>query len=385
MSENRKTIAVVIGTRPEAIKLAPVIRELQRDPERWDVKVVATAQHRELLDRVLALFEIDTDVDLDIMRADQNLFDVTEKALRGLGDTFATMKPDLVLVQGDTTSVFAGALAAFYHQIPVAHVEAGLRTEQRYSPFPEEINRHLTGVLTDLHFAPTSKAAWNLRHEGYDESTITITGNTVIDALLEVAGREDAPLPEGVDPAAPLVLVTAHRRESFGAPLDRAFGALAELAEMHPEAQIVYPVHPNPKVRKAADENLSASKNIVLLEPMDYAPFVSLMKRAKLILTDSGGIQEEAPSLGVPVLVLRPVTERPEAVGAGTVKLVGTDPAKIIDESHRLLTDADYHAQMAAAVNPYGDGRASERIASAISHFFFKTGRPQDFTVEGDA
>jgi UDP-N-acetylglucosamine 2-epimerase (non-hydrolysing) len=385
MPEDRKTIAVVIGTRPEAIKLAPVIRELKRDTARYDVKVVATAQHRELLDRVLALFEIETDVDLDIMRADQDLFGVTQKALGGLGKAFAELGPDLVLVQGDTTSVFAGALAAFYHQIPVAHVEAGLRTEQRYSPFPEEINRHLTGVLTDLHFAPTSKAAWNLRHEGYDESQITITGNTVIDALLDVADREEAPLPEGVDPDKPLILVTAHRRESFGAPLERAFGALAELAKMHPEAQIVYPVHPNPKVQKAAKDNLSASTNIILLEPMDYAPFVSLMKRATLVLTDSGGIQEEAPSLGVPVLVLRPVTERPEAVGAGTVKLVGTDPAKIIGEAHRLLTDADYHASMAAAVNPYGDGKASERIAAVISHFFFKTDRPADFTVEDDA
>jgi UDP-N-acetylglucosamine 2-epimerase (non-hydrolysing) len=383
--ENQKTIAVVLGTRPEAIKLAPVIRELKLDPDSWNVKVVATAQHRELLDRVLDLFEISADIDLDIMRANQDLFGLTVKALHGLGETFAEMRPDLVLVQGDTTSVFTGALAAFYHQIPVGHVEAGLRTDMRYSPFPEEINRHLTGVLTDLHFAPTRRAAWNLRQEGYDDSTITIAGNTVIDALLDVAGREEDPLPEGVDENKPLILVTAHRRESFGAPLERAFGALAKLAEMHPECQIVYPVHPNPKVRKAANENLGASRNIILLDPMDYGPFVSLMKRAKLVLTDSGGIQEEAPSLGVPVLVLRSVTERPEAVHSGTVKLVGTDPDKIIGEADRLLTDSDYHERMAASINPYGDGKASERIVSAISHFFFKTGRPENFSVESDA
>jgi len=385
MPEDRKTIAVVLGTRPEAIKLAPVIRELKRDRSRWRVKVVATAQHRELLDGVLALFEIDSDIDLDIMRPDQDLFSLTEKALHGLGEAFAALKPDLVLVQGDTTSVFAGALAAFYGQIPVGHVEAGLRTELRYSPFPEEINRRLAGVLSDLHFAPTRRASWNLRHEGYDESAITVTGNTVIDALMAMAGRGDSPLPEGVDTGKDLVLVTAHRRESFGAPMERAFGALARLADLHPECQIVYPVHPNPRVRRAADENLGASRNILLLEPMDYAPFVSLMKRAKLILTDSGGIQEEAPSLGVPVLVLRSVTERPEALHAGTVKLVGTDPETIVAEADRLLTDPDYHRQMASAVNPYGDGRASERIVSAISHFFFKTGRPEDFVGRDDA
>jgi len=383
MSEDRKTIAVVLGTRPEAIKLAPVIRELQKDPERWNVKVIATAQHRDLLDRVLELFEIRADVDLDIMREDQDLYGVTEKALRGLGDSFRELEPDMVLVQGDTTSVFAGALAAFYQQIPVGHVEAGLRTEMRYSPFPEEINRHLTSVLADLHFAPTSRAAWNLRHEGHEDGSILITGNTVIDALLDVTSREEPSLPEGLDAEKTLILVTAHRRESFGAPLERAFGALARLAEMHPECQIVYPVHPNPKVRRAAEENLGASRNILLLEPMDYFPFVGLMKRSKLILTDSGGIQEEAPALGVPVLVLRSVTERPEAVHAGTVKLVGTDPQKILGEAERLLGDPVYHNRMAAASNPYGDGRASERIIAALSHFFFKTGRPANFTVNG--
>lgn len=381
MPEDRKTIAIVLGTRPEAIKLAPVIRELRRDPDRWDLRVVATAQHRELLDRVLGLFEIRADVDLDIMREDQDLYGVTEKALRGLGDSFREIQPDMVLVQGDTTSVFAGALAAFYQKIPVGHVEAGLRTEMRYSPFPEEINRHLTSVLADLHFAPTSRAAWNLRHEGLDDTGIIITGNTVIDALLDVASREEPPLPEGVDPQKTLILVTAHRRESFGVPLERAFKALAILAERHPECQIVYPVHPNPKVRKAAKENLGASRNIILLEPMDYVPFVGLMKRSKLILTDSGGIQEEAPALGVPVLVLRSVTERPEAVHAGTVKLVGTDPHKILSEAERLLTDPVYHNRMAAATNPYGDGKASERIAQALSHYFFKTGRPKNFSV----
>lgn len=255
MSRPRK-IAIVMGTRPEAIKLAPVVAELRRRPERWEVSVIATAQHRELLDTVLALFEITPERDLDIMRADQDLFSVTERALAGLGRAFEELEPDLVLVQGDTTSVFAGALAAFYRQIPVGHVEAGLRTWQRYSPFPEEMNRRLSSNLASFHFAPTPRASWNLKMDGVDEAGILVTGNTVIDALLDVAGREDTPLPAGVREDRPLVLVTAHRRESFGAPMERAFGALAELADRHPECQIVYPVHPNshPSTRPAAPE-----------------------------------------------------------------------------------------------------------------------------------
>jgi len=379
MSRPRR-IAIVMGTRPEAIKLAPVAAELRRRPERWEVSVIATAQHRELLDTVLALFGIEPERDLDIMRPNQDLFAVTERALAGLGRAFEELEPDLVLVQGDTSSVFAGALAAFYRQIPVGHVEAGLRTWQRYSPFPEEMNRSMTSQLTSHHFAPTPQAAWNLRHDGVDEADILVTGNTVIDALLDVAGREDSPLPAGVREDRPLVLVTAHRRESFGAPMERAFGALAELARRHPDSQIVYPVHPNPRVREAADKNLREAENILLLDPLDYGPFVALMKRARLILTDSGGIQEEAPSLGVPVLVMREVTERPEAVKAGSVKLVGTDPGRILGEAGRLLEDEAYHAEMAGAINPYGDGRASERIEALLAHAFWQAKRPEPFT-----
>ena len=387
MSKPRIKIAVVVGTRPEAIKMAPVIRELKSAPARWDVSVVATAQHRELLDQVFRLFDIVPDHDLDIMQASQSLFDVTERALRGLERVFGEIEPDIVLVHGDTTTTFIGALAAYYLKIPVGHVEAGLRTGQRYSPFPEEMNRRLAGVLTELHFAPTHKAAWNLRSEGVDGNAVLVTGNTVIDALLEIAGREETPeglpeLPPDLGAGRRLILMTAHRRESFGAPLERAFGALAGIAAAHPDCHVVYPVHPNPNVKGPAERILGSLPNVQLCEPLDYAPFVWLMKRAHVIITDSGGVQEEAPSLGVPVLVMREFTERPEAVEAGTVRLVGTDPDRISWELGRLLDDASAHREMAAAVNPYGDGFAARRITQRLAHRFFEENLPEPFAVE---
>jgi UDP-N-acetylglucosamine 2-epimerase (non-hydrolysing) len=384
-SPSKVKLAVVVGTRPEAIKMAPVIREFRANPARWDVSVVATAQHREMLDQVFQLFGIVPDHDLDIMREGQGLFEVSERALAGLRGVFEATEPDLVLVHGDTTSTFIGALAAYYLKIPIGHVEAGLRTGDRYSPFPEEMNRHLAGVLTDYHFAPTHKAAWNLRSEGVDGNKIMVTGNTVIDALLTIAAREEKPagLPDlPFDDGKQLVLVTAHRRESFGAPLERAFEAIADLARSHADTRFVYPVHPNPNVKEPAARVLGALANVHLTEPLDYAPFIHLMKRAHVVVTDSGGIQEEAPSLGVPVLVMREVTERPEALSAGTVKLVGTNPERIREELGQLLDDPAAHARMASAVNPYGDGRAAARILARLAHQYFEDPLPKPFAPE---
>jgi UDP-N-acetylglucosamine 2-epimerase (non-hydrolysing) len=385
MAISKARIAVVVGTRPEAIKMAPVIRELKAGSKYWDVDVVATAQHRDLLDQVFHLFEIKPEYDLNIMKSGQSLFDVTERALRGLEKVFTENRPDMVLVHGDTTTTFIGSLAAFYLQIPVGHVEAGLRTGQRYSPFPEEINRRLTGALTDLHFAPTHKSSWNLKSEGIPDTQILVTGNTVIDALLTVAARTDEPegLPDiPLDDGKKLVLMTAHRRESFGAPLAQAFGAMAKVARDHPDSRIIYPVHPNPNVKGPAEEILGGLDNVHLCGPLDYAPFVYLMKKARVIITDSGGIQEEAPSLGVPVLVMREVTERPEAVKAGTVSLVGTDPVRIEKELGDLLASDHKHGEMATAVNPYGDGNACRRISDRLGNYFFNSPPPDPFVVD---
>ena len=360
---------LVFGTRPEAIKMAPVLTELQRHPDRVTPIVVVSAQHRQMLDSVLELFEIVPHHDLDLMRPDQDLFDVTARALTGLRDVIAAEKPHLILVQGDTTTAFVGALAGVYARVPVGHVEAGLRTGNRHNPYPEELNRKLVGSLADVHFAPTPQSRDHLLAETVPADRVLVTGNTVVDALLTIAQRplEDAP-PElaGVSREAKLLLVTAHRRESFGEPLEQMFTALRRTAERHADVEIVYPVHMNPNVRKAAHAILAGAPRIHLIEPLAYDRFVQVMRRAHIILTDSGGIQEEAPSLGKPVLVMRETTERPEGIAAGTVRLVGTRAASIEAGVSALLDDPREYAAMATAKNPYGDGRASERIVQWI-------------------
>lgn len=361
-------ILFVFGTRPEAIKLAPVMSELRRRPALFQVRVCVTAQHRGLLDQVLEIFRIEPDYDLDIMRPGQTLLSATSRMLSGLEEVLTRDQPDWVAVQGDTTTTFCGALAAFYRGIPVAHIEAGLRTGDLQQPFPEEANRLLTGRLASLHFPPTAAAAGNLRREGVAQDKIVVTGNTGIDALLAVRQlqRQNAwPAPDWPWPASKkVVLVTCHRRESFGPGLDRICAALVELAR-RPDVQLVYPAHPNPAVR-AALERWRLAEHAAVLEPQPYAAFVSLMAQARVILTDSGGVQEEAPSLGVPVLVLRQTTERPEAVEAGTSRLVGTDPESIVRETALLLDDPAEYERRSQMHNPYGDGQASARIAEAL-------------------
>jgi UDP-N-acetylglucosamine 2-epimerase (non-hydrolysing) len=339
-------------------------------PDRFDVRICATAQHREMLDQVLRAFDVTPDWDLDIMRAGQTLYQSTSRIISALEPIFAEEKPDIAFVQGDTTTTLCGALAAFYAKVTVGHVEAGLRTGDINEPFPEEMNRVLTGRIAGLHFAATEGAAQNLYAEGVDPSVVLVTGNTGIDAVLHIKqSLEAGKLPEcqqfRPNPLKKLILVTAHRRESFGAGFDRICSAIARLARRN-DVEIVYPVHPNPNVRRAVDRYLRDQQNITLLDPMDYVPFVDLMCKAHLLLTDSGGIQEEGPSLGKPVLVLREKTERPEAVAAGTARLVGTNENRILAETERLLDDTDAYQRMAHSYNPYGDGRASERIASFL-------------------
>ncbi|MBI3893762.1 MAG: UDP-N-acetylglucosamine 2-epimerase (non-hydrolyzing) [Candidatus Wallbacteria bacterium] len=368
-SKTPRRIACLFGTRPEAIKLAPIIRRLRQFPGEAQVRVIVTAQHRQMLDQVLKLFRIQPDRDLDVMRPGQDLFDVTSRMLLGLKDVLREERPELLIVQGDTTSVFASALAGYYLQIPVAHVEAGLRTHRKFSPFPEEMNRKLATALADLHFAPTARARKHLLAEGVDPSSVFVSGNTVIDALLATVRPEyrfEQPELASLDVSCRLLLVTAHRRESFGQPFRDVCGALLELVRRFPDVQVLYPVHLNPNIRGPAHEILGKEPRIRLMEPLEYEPFVHLMARATVLLTDSGGVQEEAPSLGKPVLVLRETTERPEAVEAGTVRLVGTDRRKIVEETSRLLSDPVAYEKMARAVNPYGDGRAAERIVARI-------------------
>jgi len=371
-----KTLCV-FGTRPEAIKMAPLALFLAAD-ERFDSKVCVTGQHRQMLDQVLDLFELQPDFDLSVMKPGQDLTEVTTAILMGMKDVLAACKPDVVLVHGDTATTFAASLAAYYQQIPVAHVEAGLRTGNLYSPWPEEANRKLTGALATLHFAPTGNSKANLLREGVDPASIHVTGNTVIDALLEVIERLDKDVELGKQAAAPtaflnrerkLILVTGHRRESFGGGFERICQALLQTAKQHTDVDIVYPVHLNPQVQEPVNRLLAGVDNIHLIEPLDYLPFVYLMSQAHIILTDSGGIQEEAPSLGKPVLVMRDTTERPEAVSAGTVKLVGTDVAKIVEELDILLTDKNAYQAMSFAHNPYGDGKACQRICSTLTDF----------------
>ena len=358
-------VMVVMGTRPEAIKQAPVVLELMNRKE-TDPVVVATAQHREMLDQVLELFKIAPDFDLNLMVPNQTLFHVTEKAIKGFEDVLEEAKPDAILVQGDTTTAFIGALAGFYKKILVGHVEAGLRTWNKYSPFPEEINRKLVSVLTDVHFAPTVGNKRNLLSEGITEEKIVVTGNTVIDALHLTIKKELAQHVVESEDFKELVLITAHRRENFGRPLENVFSAIRELARRFSVHLFVYPVHLNQNVQKPARSILSNLPNVRLLPPLDYHPFVHLINRARLILTDSGGIQEEAPSLGKPVLVLRNETERPEAAEAGTVKVIGTDKDTIIEEASRLLTDSQAYEKMARAQNPYGDGTAAKQIVDGL-------------------
>ena len=359
----------IFGTRPEAIKLAPVLNRLKQTSAVESI-VCITAQHREMLDQVLRLFEIRPDFDLDIMQPAQPLAELSAAVFRGLEPVLAEVAPDWVLVQGDTTTVMCAALLAYYHQVKVGHVEAGLRTGDKFQPFPEEVNRQVLGVVADLHFAPTEWARANLLREAIPTERITVTGNTVIDALQAVVARpldlSAGPL-TGVDDSQQIILVTAHRRENFGAPLERIFTALRTIATEHSgRVTLIYPVHLNPNVQEPAHRLLAGVPNIRLIEPVDYLTMVHLMKRAHLILTDSGGIQEEAPALGKPVLVLREKTERPEALQAGTAILVGTDPERIVRETRRLLDDPRAYTAMAKAVNPFGDGHAAERIVAAL-------------------
>lgn len=362
-------VLVVYGTRPEAIKLAPVVRALDAAPGLEPV-VAVTGQHRQMLDQVNELFGIEPAFDLDLLRGRPDLTGITTGALEGLAPVIAEVAPELVVVQGDTTTVFAAALAAFYARVPVAHVEAGLRTGNRDNPYPEEVNRVLTSHLTSLHLAPTSRSRTNLLAEGIDPDDIVVTGNTVIDALLDVVARDlqpQEPALERVAHASRVVLVTSHRRESWGEPMARTARAVARLAHDFPETLVVLPAHLNPGVRDVLLPPLAGRDNVLVTEPLSYADMAYVLARAALVLTDSGGVQEEAPSLGKPVLVLRDTTERPEAVDAGTVRLVGTDEDVIVKEASQLLTDSDAYAAMARAVNPYGDGQAAGRVAAAVA------------------
>lgn len=377
-------VMTVFGTRPEAIKMAPVVLELKKYPDLITPIVAVTAQHRDMLDQVLNLFNIKPDYDLNIMAQGQTLFDITTKAMNGLNEVLSKEKPDIVLVHGDTTTTFAGALAAYYHETAVGHVEAGLRTYNKYSPFPEEMNRKLTGAIADLHFAPTNTASGNLKAEGTKEDKIFVTGNTVIDALHKTVTDDfkfdDEKLANIDYENKRIILVTTHRRENLGEPMRHVYKALKDIVNEFDDVEIVFPVHKNPKVREVVNEELGNIKAVHLIDPLDYEPFANLMHRVFLVLTDSGGIQEEAPSLGKPVLVLRDTTERPEAVKAGTVKLIGTERQKVYEETKYLLTDHDEYQRMANTCNPYGDGKASKRIIEAILyHYGLSQEKPDSF------
>ena len=371
---------VIYGTRPEAIKLAPVITRIESS-EHLDATIVVTGQHREMLDQVNRLFDIKPQHDLDIIAPRQTLADITVRALGGLGGVIRDEQPDAVVVQGDTTTSFVAALAAFYEKIPVVHVEAGLRTSDRYNPFPEEINRRLTSQVASLHLAPTRTSRANLVAENIKPERITVTGNTVIDALLDVVARrlpyDDATLEQLADRR--LVLITAHRRESWGAPMAQSARAVQRLARRYPDTVFVLPAHLNPVVREVLLPPLRDCSNVLITEPLPYGQFARLMQDSHVILTDSGGVQEEGPSLGKPVLVMRDTTERPEAVEAGTVRLVGTDEDRIVDEVSRLLDDPQHYEAMARAVNPYGDGQAARRSVQALEHYFGLGDPPEDF------
>ena len=377
-------VMVVFGTRPEAIKMAPLVLELQKQSETFETITVVTAQHRQMLDQVLETFRIQPDYDLDIMGKNQSLLDITARILEKFDPVVKEVQPDMILVHGDTTTTFAASLVAFYNQVRIGHVEAGLRTFDKYSPFPEEMNRQMTDNLADLYFAPTSESKANLLMEHHPESSIFITGNTAIDALrLTVQEDYHHQVLDQLDPQKKLVLVTMHRRENQGQPMRAVFAALREMVDAHPELEVVYPVHLSPAVQEAAKDILGDHDRIHLIAPLDVFDFHNLASRSYFIMSDSGGVQEEAPSLGKPVLVLRDTTERPEGVKAGTLKLVGTDPERVKEEMTALLTDPDLYQKMSSARNPYGDGKASERIVQAIQHYYGLVDVVSEF-IEGE-
>ncbi|MGD0153760.1 MAG: UDP-N-acetylglucosamine 2-epimerase (non-hydrolyzing) [Thermacetogeniaceae bacterium] len=383
--EKKIKILSVFGTRPEAIKMATVVRELEGHRDMIESKVAVTAQHREMLDQVLRVFAIEPDYDLDVMKPGQDLFDVTEAVLAGLKPILERERPDMLVVQGDTTTTFAGALAAFYFQIPVGHVEAGLRTYEKYAPFPEEINRVLTTHLADLHFAPTNQAREALLKEGVAAERVFVTGNPVIDALhlaLQQPYCLEPELERAFTENKRVILLTTHRRENLGSPLQEIYLALRDLLYNYPDLAVVFPVHKNPKVRQEVAQVLQGLDRVYLTEPLDYLPFINVEKRAHLVLTDSGGIQEEAPALGKPVLVLRDVTERPEAIVFGTARLVGTNRHQVEENVARLLDSREAYDAMANAVNPYGDGQAAPRIVQAIRSYFHQAPPPEEFRPE---
>ncbi|MGM0902916.1 MAG: non-hydrolyzing UDP-N-acetylglucosamine 2-epimerase [Bacillota bacterium] len=375
-------VMTIFGTRPEAIKMAPLVLELEKHPETIESIVTVTAQHRQMLDQVLEVFNVHPDFDLNIMKDRQTLMDVTTRALEGLDKVMKEVKPNLVLVHGDTSTTFVASLAAFYNQISVGHVEAGLRTWNKYSPFPEEMNRQLTGVIADLHFSPTVKSQENLLNENKKAESIFVTGNTAIDALsTTVSDTYNHPILEKLG-SDKMILLTAHRRENLGKPMRQMFKAIKRLVTEHNDIQVVYPVHLNPAVREVADEILGDDARIHLIDPLGVVDFHNFASRAYLILTDSGGVQEEAPSLGVPVLVLRDTTERPEGIEAGTLKLAGTNEDTIYTLAKELLTNPSEYEKMSKASNPYGDGKASQRIVRAILHFYGKAEqRPASFGI----
>lgn len=373
---------VVFGTRPEAIKMAPLILQLKKQSEKFETMTVVTAQHRQMLDQVLQTFNIEPDIDLNIMGKQQTLTDITVKILNQLDKLLKEVRPDIILVHGDTTTTFATSLAAFYNQVRIGHVEAGLRTWEKYSPFPEEMNRQMTDAVTDLYFAPTMQSKENLIKENHDEKTIFVTGNTAIDALkLTVQENYHHDVLEQIPSNHRLILVTMHRRENQGEPMRRVFRTLRQVVEAHDDVEVIYPVHLSPAVQEAAKEILSNHPQIHLIEPLDVVDFHNIAARSYFIMSDSGGVQEEAPSLGKPVLVLRDTTERPEGVTAGTLKLVGTESENIREAMETLLTDETVYHQMSQASNPYGDGRTSERIVEAIAHYFGYADRPKNFVI----
>lgn len=375
-------VMVVFGTRPEAIKMDPLILQLKKQSEKFETMTVVTAQHRQMLDQVLQTFNIEPDIDLDIMGRSQTLTDITVKILNQLDKLLKEVKPDIILVHGDTTTTFATSLAAFYNQVRIGHVEAGLRTWEKYSPFPEEMNRQMTDAVTDLYFAPTMQSKENLIKENHDEKNIFVTGNTAIDALkLTVQENYHHDVLEQIPSNRRFILVTMHRRENQGEPMRRVFRTLRQVVEAHGDVEVIYPVHLSPAVQEAAKEILSNHPQIHLIEPLDVVDFHNIAARSYFIMSDSGGVQEEAPSLGKPVLVLRDTTERPEGVTAGTLKLVGTESENIREAMETLLTDETVYHQMSQASNPYGDGRASERIVEAIAHYFGYAERPENFVI----